>query len=60
MMTPDEYVHVQQERIAALEIALRGCMQQMQAVDMGRKNAEQWAMAYALAEQALRRSDVIY
>lgn len=60
MMTPEEGFQLQQGRITALEIALRGCLQQMRAVDTGRRNAEEWAMACQLAEQALTRSNVIY
>jgi hypothetical protein len=60
MMTPEAGLKLQQERIAALETALRGCLQQMQDVDMGRRSMEHWAMAYELAQQVLKRPEVIY
>lgn len=59
-MTPDEGLKLQQERIAALETALQGCLQQMQDVDLGRRNPERWAMAFALGQQVLERPEVIY
>ena len=59
-MTPEEGFRLQQERITALETALRGCLQQMRDADMGRKNAEQWAMARDVAQKVLQRSAVIY
>jgi hypothetical protein len=60
MMTPEEGFQLQQERITALETALRGCLQQMRDADMGRRNEAQWAMACEAAEKVLNRPDVIY
>jgi len=59
-MTPAELLEVQQERTAALEVALRGCLQQMEDVDLGRRSSERWAMAYKLGQQVLKRPEVIY
>ena len=59
-MTPAELLEVQQERIAALEVALRGCLQQMEDVEMGQVFGEGWVMAYELGQQVLKRPEVIY
>ncbi len=59
-MTPAEFLEVQQERITALEVALRGCLEQMQDVEMGQVFGEGWVMAYELGQQVLKRPEVIY
>ena len=60
MMTPEEGFQLQQERITALEVALRGCLQQMQDVELGQVFGEGWVMAYELGQQVLKRPEVIY